>query len=287
MPIPAITITPAEYTGGGEAAPYPINQFSQRCLAQGDSWFSIGAFPPHLTTNVLFSLKLAADTCIVNCAAPGKLLRRMTDTTSSTTFLQILNGALAMKFDGILLSGGGNDLIEALLSTDADPAKRLLRVQAEWGPPALGAARYVSNAGWAVFQDHLDIVFALFIAERDKGVNQNVPVIFHTYDLAAPRASGAGFGQGPWLSKALTHFGVPMADWNAVSLEFYGRLRILLGSLLQKHANVHLVDTLGTLTPAPNQMQGPTADWQNEIHPTRSGYKQLSTLWAPVLDNVL
>lgn len=287
MPIPAITITPDQYLGGGEVPAYPIEQFTNRCLAQGDSWFSIGAFPPHLTTNLLFGLKLAASTCIVNCAAPGKVLRHMTDTTTSTRFLQILNGVHSMQFDGILLSGGGNDLIDAVQSTDADPAKRLLRVQAEWGPPASGGARYVSDAGWAVFESHLADVFSRFVAARDQGVNQNAPVIFHTYDLMAPRDAGAGFGSGPWLSKALTTFNVPMADWNAVAKEFFARLHQLLNDLQQNHTNVHLVDTLNTLTAAANNDQGATADWQNEIHPTRAGYKQLSAKWAPVLDAVL
>ena len=287
MPISAITITPDQYVGGGDAPPYPIEQFTHRCLAQGDSWFSIGAFPPHLTTNLLFGLKLAQSTCIINCAVPGKVLKHMTDTTTSDTFLQILNGALTMKFDGILLSGGGNDMIDAVQSTDADPAKRLLRTQAEWGPPAAGGARYLSDAGWTVFEEHLVEVFDRFIVARDQGINANVPVIFHTYDMPAPRNSGAGFGFGPWLSKALTAFNVPMGDWNNVCDELFDRLHQLLKALQQQHPNVHLVDTLGTLALAGNNDTGPTADWQNEIHPTRSGYKQLSAKWVPVLDAVL
>ncbi|MDB5872219.1 MAG: hypothetical protein JWQ07_1661 [Ramlibacter sp.] len=287
MPLPAITITPGQYLGGGEVPPYPIEQFTHRCLAQGDSWFSIGAFPPYLTTNLLFGLKLAASTCIVNCAVPGKVLQHMTDTTTSDTFLQMLNGALQAKFDGILLSGGGNDLIDALQSTDADPAKRLLRLQAEWGPPGTGGARYISDAGWTVFESHLQDVFSRFITARDQGVNQNVPVIFHTYDMAAPRPAGAGFGFGPWLSKALTAFNVPGPDWNDVSTELFDRLHQLLSRLEQIHANVHLVDTLGTLTRAGNSDPGATADWQNEIHPTKAGYKKLSAKWAVMLDAVL
>ncbi|HWP13197.1 MAG TPA: hypothetical protein VNN06_15350, partial [Ramlibacter sp.] len=78
-----------------------------------------------------------------------------------------------------------------------------------------------------------------------------------------------------------------MTDWDAAAKEFFARLHRLLNTLQQKHANVHLVDTLNTLTPAGNKDQGATAHWQNEIHPTRAGYKQLSAKWAPVLDAVL
>ena len=287
MPLPAITITPDQYRGGGEVPAYPIEQFTTRLLAQGDSWFSIGALPPYLTTNLLFGLKRTASTCIVNCAVPGQVLRHMTDATTNTGFLQILNGAQSMKFDGILLSGGGNDMIDALQSTDADPARRLLRLQAEWGSPGSGAARYISDAGWAVFESHLDDVFGRFIAARDQGVNKNVPVFFHTYDYATPRNSGAGLGFGPWLSKAFNSFQVPVADWNDVAEELFERLQKLLGQLQSKYPNAHRVDTMGTLVRAGNGDTGATADWQNEIHPTKAGYRKLAAKWAAALDGVL
>ncbi len=287
MPLPAITITPDQYKGGGEVPAYPINQFDTRLLAQGDSWFSIGALPPFLTTNLLFGLKRNKSTCIVNCAVPGQVLRHMTDTTTNTTFLQIMGGVQSMKFDGILLSGGGNDMIDALQSTDPNPARRLLRFQAEWGQPAEGASRYISEAGWDVFESHLGAVFSGFIATRDGGVNKDVPVFFHSYDFATARDSGAGFGFGPWLFKAFTSFQVPIADWDAVSAELFQRLQGLLGQFQSSHPNAHLVDTMGTLNRALNTDTGPTADWQNEIHPTRPGYKKLSVKWAQALDAVL
>ena len=289
MPLPAITITPDQYKGGGDLPPYPFEQFNKVCLAQGDSWFSIGAFPPHLTTNLLFSLKLANSTCIVNCATPGQVLKHMTDSTTNKTFLRILNGVDSMKFDAILLSGGGNDLIDAAQSTDPSPAKRLLRTQNEWGPSVAGGVRYISDVGWSVFENHLTEVMRLFIAQRDKPTskNRNQPVILHTYDQASPRDASAGLGFGPWMFKAMNSFGIPKPDWDAASGELFTRLHDLLLSFEQKFPNVHVVDTHGKLVPAGNDDMGPTADWQNEIHPTRGGYKQLSAKWAPVLDAVL
>ncbi len=288
MALPAITITVDQYKGGGEVSPYPVEQFSKVCLAQGDSWFSIGAFPPPLTTNLLFSLKLSGSCVIVNCASPGNILSHMADTTRSRNFLQLLNGTQAMRFDGILLSGGGNDLIDAAQSTDPSPARRLLRTQAEWGPSVAGGMRYISDAGWSVFEVHIQAVFQELIRARDKATskNRNVPVILHTYDRPSPRDSGAGMGRGPWMSVALETFEIPERDWDSVADELFTRLRALLISIAAKHPNVHLIDTQGTLVPAGNS-QGPTADWQNEIHPTRAGYRQLSAKWTTVLDSVL
>jgi hypothetical protein len=287
MPLPAITITPDQYRGGGEVPAYPIEHFTARCLAQGDSWFSIGALPPYLTTNLLFGLKRSASTCIVNCAVPGQVLQHMTDTTTNTGFLQILNGAQSMKFDAILLSGGGNDMIDALQSTHAELARRLLRFQAEWGPAGSGAGRYISEAGWTVFEAHLDDVFGRFVAARDQGVNKDVPAFFHSYDYATPRNAGAGFGFGPWLFKALARFEVPEADWNGVAGELFEKLQHLLGQIQSRYPHTHLVDTMGTLARAANNDTGATADWQNEIHPTKAGYKKLAAKWAAALDAVL
>jgi hypothetical protein len=122
--IPIQLIVPQQYEGGGELPAFPVEQYPWKCLAQGDSWFSMGAIPPFLTRNLLSVLELSTGTCIVSCATPGAQLRRMADTTRSRKFLQLLNGKLATKWDGILLSGGGNDLIEALQSMDPDPSLR-------------------------------------------------------------------------------------------------------------------------------------------------------------------
>jgi hypothetical protein len=286
--IPVEIITPQQYEGGGEFGPYPIGQFPWKCLAQGDSWFSFGAIPPFLTTNLLWGLELSTGTCIVNCASPGAKLRRMSDTTRSKKFLQLLNGALAMKWDGILLSGGGNDVIEAVQSTDPSPSLRLLRFQPEWGDPALGPHKYVSDPGWETFRVHLRAVFQDLITARDKGMNKHQPVILHNYDLAAPRDAPAGLGFGPWLSAALGgSFSIPQPDWNMVADELFARLQQLLDEFSRDFANVYVVNTIGTLTAAPNDSGAPTPDWQNEIHPTRDGYQKLSDKWATVLDAAL
>jgi hypothetical protein len=286
--IPVEIISPQQYEGGGELPGFPIEHFPWKCLAQGDSWFSFGAIPPFLTTNLLWGLELSTGTCIVNCASPGAQIRRMANTTRSRKFLQLLNGSVAMKWDAILLSGGGNDVIDAVESTDASPSLRLLRFQPEWGDPALGPHKYVSDPGWETLRVHLRAVFEGFITARDRGVNRDQPVILHTYDLAAPRNAPAGLGFGPWLSKAFGNaYSIPQADWNMVAEELFNRLHTLLKEFTQDFVNVHLVDTIGMLTPAANDDGAATADWQNEIHPTRDGYQKLSDKWATLLDATL
>lgn len=285
--IPVVIIDPKQLEASGEVPSFPIEQFPRRCLAQGDSWFSMGAIPPFLTTNLLLGLELSTGTCVVQCATPGATLRRMTDTTHARRFLQLLRGPLASRWNGILVSGGGNDLIEALQSTASDPALRLLRLQPEVGDPALGTHPFVSDPGWNTFRVHLEAVMQDLVAARDGGINAGQPIVLHTYDVPSPRDAPAGLNFGPWLSKALGTFAVPQAAWNGVAGELFRRLHALLTAFSMQFANVHVVDTLHTLVPAANDDTGPTADWQNEIHPTAAGYRKLSDKWATVLDTVL
>jgi lysophospholipase L1-like esterase len=276
-------ISPSDYWATEN--PFPLERYDRRCLAQGDSWFSIGALPPAFTTNILRQLWTSQSAFAVNCAAPGRELQVMADTTTSFDFKRLL--ALAPRWDAILLSGGGNDLIAAAQSTHADPALRLFAKPNERPFPVTDPVQYISAAGWTTFDTHLRAVFAEFIKLRDSGKNQGVPVVMHTYDVAAPRNAPAGPGFGPWLCKALAAFGVPMTDWNAAAGVLFARLEKLLAAIAAAHPAVSLVRTIGTLTPAPNNAIGTTADWCNEIHPTTAGYDKLAQRWTPVVDAVL
>ena len=284
--IPVRIISPQQLKSAGELPAFPIEQFPKRFLAQGDSWFSIGAIPPHLTTNLLLELELAAGTCIVNCASPGQTLHKMTNTTRNPVFLNLLRGRTAFDWDAILISGGGNDLIAALESRDPAPALRILATEAERGDSALGAVRYLSPAGLLTFSDHLRAVFSQLVQARDSGRNAGKPIVFHTYDLAVPRDADAGFGFGPWLSAAFTAFAIPPADWTPVARELFAQMHQLLTAVSQQFPSMVLVDTLGTLQMADANATGPSGDWQNEIHPTRRGYDKLGERWKPVLNGL-
>lgn len=282
---PVRLITPDQLKGAGEVGPFPIEQFERRCLAQGDSWFSIGAIPPFLTTNLLLELdELERGTCMVNCAAPGATLKRMVDTVRSKVFRRLL---ATQEWDAILLSASGNDLIAALGADDPDPAKRLLARQEEWGDSPAGGGRYLSPSGWLTFTDHIRTMFDELVAVRASGPSASAAIVLHTYDVAMPRDAPAGPGFGPWFSKALQHFHVPPADWESVADVLFGRLHVLLQGISDSDPSLVLVNTVGTLQKAAAIDTGASADWQNEIHPTRSGYTKLAQRWEGTLNEVL
>jgi hypothetical protein len=267
-------------TGNGSVSDYNI-----QLLAQGDSWFSIGDLPPWGTSNLFAGMGTSVTkACVVDCAHPGRKLERMTDTTWEPQFRNLLVGNLSQPWMGILLSGGGNDLIEAVQQgPNFDPPDRLLLKEDEW-TNALGGERYISNMGWAKFANHITQVVASFLAFRDSSRdNKGIPVVMHTYDLATPRDVGP---PGPWLYPAVTAFNIPKEDWIAVATALLARLQTLLNHIAATtpDKSLHIVNSQGTLIPASTDDGGPAADWENEIHPTKAGYDKLGALWLPTLD---
>lgn len=294
QPIKLIDVRTA--LGPGELGPFPWDQYERHCLAQGDSWFSIGALPPQFTTNLLIELQLARRTVVTQCARPGKVLRRFTDTTREQDFLRMIKGPLAWRWHAILISGVGNDLIDAVgASPNAPPRLRLLRTPAERGAGPLAAADYLSTTGWATFATHIGAVFNALIDLRDSGVNRRVPLVVHNYARLMPRPAPAGPFSGPWLLPPFEAYAVPLADRLAVSDELTGRMDQLLRDMIAARqaadpaTNLHLVDTRAGagITPADAGTSGTSGDWANEIHPTPGGYRKCAVAWADVLDPIL
>lgn len=288
-------IDPLTAIGSGEVGPYPFDLYERQCLAQGDSWFSIGALPPTKTTRILSELALLRSTVIVNCAYPGAKLRRMVDSMQSPYFRRFLSGKLAVKWHAILFSGGGNDLIEAVGAPPSSPLEqRLLRTAAERGPGPLTPTDYISAPGWATFVGHVGAVFNQLIDIRDSGINRSTPWVWHNYARVMPRPAPAGLGFGPWLLPALNDYAVPPVDHLAVADELLARLQVLIDELVASRqaadaqCAVYVADSMSAgITLAEPDTTGVSGDWVNEIHLTRGGYQKCAGAWQQVLDPLL
>ena len=266
--------------------PAPVSNYNRQFLAQGDSWFSIGAIPPMATTNLFDGMGMSIKACAVNCAKPGWTMVRMVDRVKDPRFNLLLTKDRV--WTGLLFSGGGNDIIDAVNQPTSNAIDdRLLLTSSEW-TNAPDGQKYISNPGWAKFSDYLTAVVKLLRQIRDSGPCKGIPIVMHTYDIAAPRDVAAGAGIGPWLFPAMRLYVIPKQEWTLAAAALLGRLQTLLNHIAQTTADgsLHIVNSQGTLAPAPTSSQGPTADWENEIHPTVAGYRKLSALWQPVLDAV-
>jgi hypothetical protein len=284
-------ISPGTLEGIGERGPFPLNDFECKYLAQGDSWFSIGSIPPGLTSNLLENLILSRSAVAVNCAIPGAVLSRMIETTRNVQFLRLLRGKLALRWDAILLSGGGNDLIDAAGSDPGQPPNlRLLKTPQERGVGPLQPDDYISNPGWKTFADHITAMFDQLVRERDKDKNRGVPLVFHTYAPLMPRAAKAG-PFGPWLLPSMQKYSIAESDGLGVATALVDRLATLLQSIVTTRTAadptcaLHLVDSRNCgLQMAAQGSTGVSGDFENEIHLTNAGYKKVGVVWRKTLD---
>lgn len=292
--MPKLKIHPPSDLNTPDLAPN-LGEFGIRFLAEGDSWFTIGALNPVKNSNLLFEMRFAQSAVAINCATPGDTLKRMAQTSSDPVFVDLLVGKRRRAWDGILLSCGGNDLIDALAVRGAGiPLHlRLLREAGEWGDPAEGAARYLSDAGWQTFSTYLKANLDHIVALRDAAPSQSkgAPVFLHGYAVPTPRPAPAEFGIGPWLLPSVQACGIPELDYEAVAALLIGRLAALLASCAADAArfpNLHFFDSTAlAITPAAKGSAGVSGDWVNEIHLTQRGCEKLAVPWAAAIEKVI
>jgi hypothetical protein len=278
--------------------PPDLEAAAVRFLAAGDSWFSLGALNPARNSNLLHELAFAQRCIAVNCAMPGNTLRRISATRDDPRLAQLLAGRAARSWDAMLLSAGGNDLIEAVAApprqpdgTPIPPTKRLLRTEAERSP-GTDPARHISEPGWHTFARYLRANLEVLVALRDapRSLSKGCPMFLHTYAPATPRPSGAGFGFGPWLLPALQAYGIPEDDHIPLAHALTHRLATLLADIAASHprANLHVFDTTTiSLIPATPDAEGESGDWLNEIHPNRQGFEKLAAPWSAHIEQTL
>lgn len=292
--------TPADLPSTNPAA--LLDGYRWRLLAQGDSWFSTAAAKLGAHANLLQELVFQRRAVAINCAGQSDALSRMVDLEAAPDFVRLLSGEGAPVWDGLLLSVGGNDLIEAARTPahtpgqDPTPASliplhlRLLRHQTEWGAPSQGVARYFSEPGWQTYADYLRANIRHLLSLRDQGPSAGQPVFMHCYAVPMPRPASAE-GNGPWLYPTLKAYNIPSADWAAVSRLMVMHLAQLLKGLVADKENfpgLHVFDSTAVpLALAAPGSAGISGDWHNEIHLNHSGCFKIARAWSEHIERVL
>ena len=296
-------VYPADFLN--RETPPALEQFAHRFLAEGDSWFTIGTLNFFDASNLLFELEFEHTSAIVSCAYPGDTLQHMVDFWRDAHFSRLLSAPnFALDWDGILLSAGGNDMIDAVQVPPVDrdgnaipPEQRILLTpdEAAQQQSAGPAARYVSETGWTRFTDYLLANFTIIVQERDSGRNAERPLFLHTYALPTVRPSGALPTSIGWLFPAFVSAGIPPADRQAVSDLLFSRLRKFLMDLdgdsgaATSLPHVHVFDSaaLASIVPAEPGAPGASNDWTNEIHLTWEGYRKVGREFGPFIERKL
>jgi hypothetical protein len=260
-------------------------------IAVGDSWFSMGSIPPWNTSNLLLNLQFTNSTTVVYYGVPGQDVQDMSNPKRNPLFVGNLTLRGATAWDAILVSGGGDDVIDfaAMSATLPDgtvrpQSQRLFLTSGEWNPNDTTPNRYISPAGSAALFNNLQTYYANIVALRDSSANPDAPIFTHTYDYSTPRNAGVPIvAPHGWIYPILLNYFIPSKDWDDVAKILINQIRQALDRIAQGSHNFNVVNTIGTLIPAADGAVGPSNDWYNEIHPTDAGYAKLGGVWNTAL----
>ena len=279
------------HNNSGQGA--PINEdptlFDYKLLAEGDSWFSLNDLLPHgqLPTNILYNLRFRRSTMIISCATPGDTIKNMSTIARNTNLRQALSKD-GLKWDAILLSGGGNDFLEDAQDVLLDKSERKSRPSK---PEDFCDEEALQHMIAAIQQNYRKIAR---LRDREGGSARGKPIVTHTYDYVVPRNSPARFVNipvsGPWIYREFKQAKIPQKHWNDLSNYLLDTLATGIKALADPQTgidNFHVVDTQGVLTPAEPGSTGESNDWINEFHPSGGGYRKLVRKWHRTLDKVL
>ena len=281
MPQKAKILTPSQLEEPDISQPSRWGHFERHYLAEGDSWFTLAALPGG---NLLQELELKRSSLVVSTAYPGDTLSHIVDWRRNVPFVNLLSRRnFAYQWDAVLLSAGGNDLIDAALSPDG-----ILRRPSQ-GPVTVGDC--INAANLQKFEVYLRANLQSVVELRDSrdSPNKGIPIIIHTYDYPTARPAPARFFgtaglSGPWLYRAYTEHQIPEHIWISLTDHLIERLAGILAGL--NLPGVTVIDTRGTLNRAGVGTIGDSGDWLNEIHVNLGGRRKLALKWAQVLDRL-
>ena len=256
--------------------------YAWRFLAEGDSWFTIGAIP---SSNLLYEMHLKKRAVILNLGYPGDTISNIAQLSANTEFSRRLaHPNWASDWDAILMSGGGNDLI--------DRAADIIR-ELPSGSSGTKATDYIDAGNLKAFQDAVQAGFRKIVELRDStsSPSKGKPIIVHTYDYPTPRPSPANFLivpiTKPWMHPVFEKRAVPKALRIKVAARLLDSLATALLELEQELPAFHVVDTRKSLTRADIDAKGNSGDWLNEIHPNSDGYRKIADLLAGKIHQLL
>ncbi len=256
-------------------------QFAEwHILAEGDSWNNFNE--ARLEENLLQELLFDKPTAIANISLSGDNIAQIINPKVKGLFngqrVAILNTALEyQKWDMILISAGGNDLIDSFSLKKGYEIFEGKSVRILKKPKNIPTKfeDFIDEENLKAVLEVIKSSYKIFIDKvRATKHNKKTKIIGHTYDYFTLRI---GTGRNKSIrQKAMEEFGVPVIYWKQITGYLNLKLAEALLDINKYDKNVFIANTLDTLVPADPDEPGNTRHWRNEIHPNNEGYRKIA-----------
>lgn len=272
----SVVITGKRYLTKPEEADR-FGPFQRTFLAEGDSWMDAsawrqGSLPEYLAREYN---RQGRSNLIINISTSGHALTRIVDMMGDELVWWLEQGT----YDGILFSAGGNDFIDA--ARDVPPGMGLLEDLRSSPMPPKGYDCVRQVALKQLVEEYLNPNFeAIYQAVRSSRRNALTPIFLNCYDTPTARNAPAIRGlSGPWLFTAYTKNGIAPSLWADLTQGLFRDIKKAIEGWALGHAGVVVIPTTGLLQEADGASLGESADWINEIHPNKSGWRKQAQAW--------
>lgn len=237
---------------------------AKKVLAEGDSWF---AYPREFilagpAANIVDQLAKRKDLVIYSTSSNGDEVVTMLSGKEKFSLLKRLKYS---KFDYLLFSGGGNDIVGRY---DFDFLIRPWSQGATWQD-------CIDEERLAIKLEQLRGAYkSLCELVAEFSANKEIKIVTHTYDLAIPSEEGfelfdiVPMGKS-WMYPYLKEKNILDAnDRKEIVKYIMIQFKEMLLGIENKYGSIlKVVNTQGTLT---------ESEWRNEIHPTSAGFKKIA-----------
>lgn len=227
-------------------------------VSEGDSWFDYPFF-----LNMIDLIENAELFAHYRLEQSGDTVANMIGTATGVRNLRLIVEQVQPLC--VLFSGGGNDL--------ADAAGTLFRPGSDADPISCVRQSAV-RALFGMIEDRYRVLV--------DQIGPIAPIIAHGYDYFAPspaavRFNGIAIGIGPWIHPAMLEQGIAAPETQrAIARWLVDEFNMVLERVQQDHPTSFIhIDLRGTLDI--------DADWENEIHPTRAGFRKVA---AAAIDEI-
>lgn len=228
-------------------------------LTEGDSWFDL-PFPGRPNIVEVLIKRFQGKAAFLRLEESGEEVRIMQAGQKWERLYQNLS-APKNRFDLILFSGGGNDIVgRALLP--------LLKQRESWmiWRDCINMARFERRLA------QIEGAYHELVALRDD-YHPAAWIFTHGYDLPIPMDKPIRVGPfkiGPWMKPYMDQKGITAAEDQRQIIHFMlERFGQMLEKIEDMSERFYYVRTQGNLKPD---------DWLDEIHPTKTGFETMATL---------